>query len=155
MTPAARLAAAIEVFAAIEKERRPAADALKSWGLTHRYAGSGDRAAIAGLVYDALRRRASSAFVMGADTPRAIVLGMLRRERELDTEAIARLADGSKYAPEVLSGEEHARLDAADMSRAPPYVAGDYPEWLDPHLARSLRGSKSRGRGGACIARAA
>ena len=31
MTPAARLAAAIEVFAAIEKERRPAADALKSW----------------------------------------------------------------------------------------------------------------------------
>ncbi|MGB9065874.1 MAG: MFS transporter, partial [Pseudolabrys sp.] len=112
MTPAARLAAAIEVFAAIEKERRPAADALKSWGLTHRYAGSGDRGAIAGLVYDALRRRASSAFVMGADTPRAIVLGMLRRERELDTEAIARLADGSKYAPEVLSGEEHARLDA-------------------------------------------
>ena len=73
MTPAARLAAAIEVFAAIEKERRPAADALKAWGLTHRYAGSGDRAAIASLVYDALRRRASSAFVMGADTPRAIV----------------------------------------------------------------------------------
>lgn len=150
MTPAARLAAAIEVFAAIEKERRPAADALKSWGLTHRYAGSGDRAAIAGLVYDALRRRASSAFVMGADTPRAIVLGMLRRERELDTEAIARLADGSKYAPEVLSGEEHARLDAADMSRAPPYVAGDYPEWLDPHLARVF--GEARAEEGAALA---
>ena len=57
MTPAARLAAAIEVFAAIEKERRPADDALKAWGLTHRFAGSGDRAAIASLVYDALRRR--------------------------------------------------------------------------------------------------
>ncbi|MGA9052945.1 MAG: RsmB/NOP family class I SAM-dependent RNA methyltransferase [Pseudolabrys sp.] len=150
MTPAARLAAAIEVFAAIEKERRPAADALKSWGLTHRYAGSGDRAAIAGLVYDALRRRASSAFVMGADTARAIVLGMLRRERELDTEAIARLADGSKYAPEVLSGEEHARLDAADMSRAPPYVAGDYPEWLDPHLARVF--GEARAEEGAALA---
>ena len=39
MTPAARVAAAIEVVAAIEKERRPAADALKSWGLTHRFAG--------------------------------------------------------------------------------------------------------------------
>ncbi len=50
MTPAARLAAAIEVFASLESERRPAADALKSWGLAHRYAGSGDRAAIAGLV---------------------------------------------------------------------------------------------------------
>ena len=84
MTPAARLAAAIEVFDALEKERRPAADALKSWGLAHRFAGSGDRAAIAGLVYDALRRRASSAFLMGEDTPRAIVLGMLKRERGLD-----------------------------------------------------------------------
>jgi 16S rRNA (cytosine967-C5)-methyltransferase len=62
MTPAARLAAAIEVFAAIENERRPAADVLKAWGLTHRFAGSSDRAAIAGLVYDGLRRRASSAF---------------------------------------------------------------------------------------------
>ena len=69
MTPSARLAAAIEVFAALESERRPAADALKSWGLTHRFAGSGDRAAIAGLVYDALRRRASSAFIMGARYP--------------------------------------------------------------------------------------
>jgi hypothetical protein len=31
MTPGARLAAAIEVFAAIEHERRPAGDALKAW----------------------------------------------------------------------------------------------------------------------------
>src|SRR5262245_62015791 len=136
MTPAARLAAAIEVFAAIEKERRPAADALKSWGLTHRFAGSGDRAAIAGLVYDALRRRSSSAFIMGSDTPRAILLGMLKCERQLDTEAIAKLADGSRYAPEALTDEERKRLDHADISNAPANVAGDYPEWLDSHLAR-------------------
>ena len=37
---------------------------------------------------------------MGADTPRAILLGMLKRERGLDAEAIAKLADGSQYAPE-------------------------------------------------------
>jgi len=136
MTPAARLAAAIEVFAAIERERRPAADALKGWGLTHRFAGSGDRAAIAGLVYDALRRRSSSAFIMGSDTPRAILLGMLKRERRLDTQAIAKLADGSRYAPEALTDEERKRLGAADTSNAPAHVAGDYPEWLDGHLAR-------------------
>ena len=99
MTPAARLAAAIEIFGNLESERRPAADALKSWGLAHRFAGSGDRAAIAGLVYDALRRRASSAFLMGAETPRAILIGMLKRERGLDSDAIARLASGEKYAP--------------------------------------------------------
>jgi len=62
MTPAARLSAAIEVLSEIEARRRPGADALKDWGLSHRFAGSGDRAGIAGLVYDALRRRASSAW---------------------------------------------------------------------------------------------
>ena len=69
MTPAARVAAAIEVLADIETRRRPAADAMKDWGLAHRFAGSGDRAAISGLVYDALRRKASSAWIMGEATP--------------------------------------------------------------------------------------
>ena len=77
MTPGARLAAAIEVLADIDARRRPAADALKDWGLSHRFAGSGDRSAIAGLLYDAMRRRASSAWLMGEATPRAILLGML------------------------------------------------------------------------------
>ena len=76
MTPAARLSAAIEILDAIAAQRRPAADALKEWGLAHRFAGSGDRAAIAALVYDSLRVKASSAFIMGAETGRALVLGM-------------------------------------------------------------------------------
>jgi 16S rRNA (cytosine967-C5)-methyltransferase len=59
------LSAAVEVLAAIDEHPRPAGDALKAWGLAHRFAGSGDRAAIAGIVYDALRRRASSAWIMG------------------------------------------------------------------------------------------
>src|SRR5205809_4858002 len=136
MTPAARLSAAIEVFAEIEARRRPAADALKDWGLAHRFAGSGDRAAIAGLVYDALRRRASSAYVMGEATPRAMLVGMLRLERKLDIDTIPALADGARFAPAPLSDEERARLAAANLDGAPPWVAGDYPEWLDPHLAR-------------------
>ena len=41
MTPGARLSAAIEALADIEARRRPAADALKDWGLSHRFAGSG------------------------------------------------------------------------------------------------------------------
>ena len=88
MTPPARISAAIEVLADIEARRRPAADVLKDWGLSHRFAGSGDRAAIAGLVYDALRRKASSAFVTGETTARAVVLGMLTIERKLDLAAI-------------------------------------------------------------------
>ncbi len=150
MTPGARLAAAIEVLAAIEKERRPAADALKGWGLAHRYAGSGDRAAIAGLVYDALRRHSSSAWLMDADTPRAVVLGMLKRERGMAAEAIARLADGSKYSTEALSDDERTRLDTATLDNAPAHIAGDYPEWLDPHFARTF--GDSRAEEGAALA---
>ena len=135
MTPSARLSAAIEVFADVEARRRPAAQGLKDWGLAHRFAGSGDRAAIAGLVYDALRRKASSAWIMGADTPRAVLLGMLARERALDVTAIAKLSDGARFAPEPLSDDEYARLRAVSLDGAPEHVLGDYPEWLDAHLA--------------------
>jgi 16S rRNA (cytosine967-C5)-methyltransferase len=138
MTPSARLSAAIEAFADIEARRRPAAQALKDWGLAHRFAGSGDRAAIAGLVYDALRRKASSAWIMGADTPRAILLGMLARERGLDSEAIARLCDGARFAPQPLSDDEHARLRAASLDGAPAHVLGDHPEWLGPQFAATF-----------------
>jgi 16S rRNA (cytosine967-C5)-methyltransferase len=150
MTPGARLAAAIEVLADIAERRRPAADTLKDWGLSHRFAGSGDRAAIAGLVYDALRRRASSAWLMGEDTPRAVALGMLARERGLNVEAIARLADGSRYAPQMLTDKERDRLTAADLSGAPLHVRGDYPEWLDAHFARVF--GEERAEEGAALA---
>ena len=153
MTPGARIAAAIEVIADIEARRRPAADALKDWGLAHRFAGSGDRAGIAGLTYDTLRRRASSAHMMGDDGPRATVLGMLRLERGLDTTAIARLADGAGHAPAPLDDAERARLDGADLAGAPPWVVGDYPEWLDPYLDRAF--GDERAEEGAALARRA
>ena len=138
MTPAARLSAAIEVLGDIDARRRPAADALKDWGLSHRFAGSGDRAAIAGLVYDSLRRRASAAWIIGEETPRAILLGMLRLERGLDLEAIAALCSGARFAPAPLSDTERSRLGAANLADAPPWIAGDYPEWLDPQFARAF-----------------
>ncbi|MBZ0147362.1 MAG: MFS transporter, partial [Pseudorhodoplanes sp.] len=103
MTPSARISAAIEVLSDIETARRPAADALKEWGLKRRFAGSSDRAAIAGLVYDALRRKGSSAFIMEEATPRAMLLGMLALERGHDMETIEKLFDGSRFAPEPLT----------------------------------------------------
>jgi 16S rRNA (cytosine967-C5)-methyltransferase len=153
MTPSARLSAAIEVVADLDARRRPAADALKDWGLAHRFAGSGDRAAIAGLVYDTLRRRASAAYIMGDDTPRARVLGMLRLERGLDLAAVAALAGGGRFAPGALSEGEAEALGACTLADAPPHVAGDYPEWLDPHLARVF--GADRAEEGAALARRA
>lgn len=153
MTPAARLSAAIDVLGDIETRRRPAPDALKDWGLSHRFAGSSDRAAIAGLVYDALRRRASAGFVMGEATPRAVALGMLRLERGLDPDAIARLADGARYAPAPLTTAERHALEANSLADAPAHVRGDYPEWLDPSLARVF--ADERAEEGAALARRA
>src|SRR5882672_6519375 len=135
MTPAARLSAAIELIDTIEAQRSPAAGALKEWGTSHRFAGSGDRAAIAGLVWDVLRRRASSAYLMNADTPRARLLGMLKLERGMDAEAIAALCDGGRFAPAPLEEAERAALTSRSLDGAPAHVAGDYPEWLDAHLA--------------------
>src|SRR5215472_2149839 len=134
MTPGARLAAAIDVLADIEARRRPAADALKDWGLSHRFAGSGDRAAIAGLVYDALRRKASAAFLMDDASARANIIGMLHLQRGLDTAAIEALFDGSRFAPEPLTDAEMRALAENALAQAPAHVQGDYPEWLDPYF---------------------
>jgi 16S rRNA (cytosine967-C5)-methyltransferase len=136
MTPAARLSAAIELIDTIDTQRVPAAKALKEWGTAHRYAGSGDRAAISGLLWDVLRRRASSAWIMDADTPRARTLGMLKLERGLDVETIAALCDGARFAPEPLSEGERAALTTRSLENAPSHIAGDYPEWLDGALAQ-------------------
>jgi 16S rRNA (cytosine967-C5)-methyltransferase len=135
MTPAARLSAAIELIQTIDTERVPAAKALKEWGTAHRFAGSGDRAAISGLIWDVLRRRASSAWLMDADTPRARLLGMLKLERGMDADAIAALCDGARFAPEPLSEAERSALTARSLEAAPAHIAGDYPEWLDGYLA--------------------
>lgn len=135
MTPAARISAAIEVLADLAtQQRRSAAEALKAWGQTHRFAGSGDRAAIAGLVYDTLRRRASAAGLMGSDEPRALVLGMLKVMRGLDGPQIAALADGSRFAPAALTAEERTRLESGSLEDSAPFVKGDYPQWLHASL---------------------
>jgi 16S rRNA (cytosine967-C5)-methyltransferase len=138
MTPAARLSAAIELIETIDAQRIPAAKALKEWGTAHRYAGSGDRAAISGLIWDVLRRRASSAWIMEEDSPRARTLGMLKLERGMDVDDIAALCDGGRFAPEPLSERERAALATRSLIDAPAHIAGDYPEWLDPYLAQAF-----------------
>jgi 16S rRNA (cytosine967-C5)-methyltransferase len=153
MTPAARLSAAIEVFADIETRRRPAGDTLKDWGLSHRFAGSGDRAAIAGLVYDALRRKSSSAWLMGDASPRAVLVGMLRRERGLDLAAIEALCTGARYAVAPLTDAEKAALSSDALADAPAPVQGDYPDWLDAQLERVF-GDERAAEGAALSSRA-
>jgi 16S rRNA (cytosine967-C5)-methyltransferase len=137
MRPGARLKAATEVLQEILAHHRPAATALSDWGRTHRFAGSGDRAAIGNTVYDVLRRKASAAYRMHSDTPRALVLGTLR-EIGMGVDALAQLCGGDPHELQPLTVEELAQLSSALAEPIPDHIAGNFPEWLTPSLRRTF-----------------
>ncbi len=136
MRPAARLAAAIEVLEAWQISNASLDHTLTAWGRAHRFAGSKDRAAISDRVYAVLRRRAECAWVTGADTPRGWVLGSLMLDDDLDAAAIEALFASAPHAPAPLSDDERAALGR--KAQSPPWIAGNYPEWLHDELARGL-----------------
>jgi 16S rRNA (cytosine967-C5)-methyltransferase len=133
-----RLAAAIEVLEDMERRHRPAADALKDWGLSHRFAGSADRSAIGNIVYDALRRRRSAGWLLGADTPRAQVFGAQLLDSGATAEGINAALVGDRFAPAPLDAGELASIAARDLSAAPPAIRADCPDWCEPLLAASF-----------------
>lgn len=136
MRTGGRLRAAIEVLADIEARRRPVADALKDWGLSHRFAGSGDRAVIGNIVYDCLRWRASSAWMMADETPRALVLATVGRRWSRGAAGLAAAVADDAHAPPPLTEDEARRIDTADLAQAPAHVRADIPEWLAPRFER-------------------
>jgi 16S rRNA (cytosine967-C5)-methyltransferase len=135
-----RLAAAIEVLDDIDRRHRPAADALKDWGLSHRFAGAGDRAAIGNLVYDALRRRRSAAWLFDADTSRARVFGALLLEWGETPETINAALEGDRFAPPAPDDAEIALATSRDLAEAPPEVRADCPDWCVPQLEQAFGG---------------
>ncbi len=138
MRPGARQQAAIEILTSLETERRPAADAVKAWMLTHRFAGSKDRAEIGDLVFGALRWKQSSAWRMGADTPRAWVWGALRWGFGQSAEWIAQSGVDDPHAPPPMTDAERAALEGATLDGAPAHVRGDFPEWLGESFSRAF-----------------
>jgi 16S rRNA (cytosine967-C5)-methyltransferase len=134
MRLAGRLAAAIEVLADLETRHRPASEALKDWGLSHRFAGSGDRAAIGNLVYDALRKRSSIAWRMGGETPWHLALGAAIFEWGEKPESLNAAFAGDRYAPSPLPEP----FVAADLADASDHVRADIPAWLGPHFAAAF-----------------
>lgn len=126
MTPPARLAAAIALLDQI-LAGAPVEKALTTWGRANRFAGSGDRAAIRDLVYDALRCRRSFAALGGGEDGRGLILGGLR---------------AAGVAPEALfTGEGHAPapLGPRDTGCAPEGDARfDLPDWLMAAFRDSL-----------------
>lgn len=153
MKPGARLAAAVEVLTDALERHRPAADALSDWGKSHRFAGSGDRAAIGNIVYDALRRRLSIAARMDSDAPRALVIGAAGVAFAMTPGEIAASADGTPHALPPLSSQELPALSRELPVDTQAYIRGDYPEWLAPSFERAF-GDRATAEGEALARRA-
>lgn len=125
-----RLEGAISVLAEIDQRKRPVADALKDWGLAHRFAGSGDRAAIGNIVYDALRMRLSHAFLMDDDSALAAAYAVMFRQWGFTPETLAAELADDKFAPPALPDASLAAFVSRSLSSAPSHVQGDIPEWV-------------------------
>ena len=152
MKPGARAQAAIEVLQDLARSRRPAKLCLKDWGRSARYAGAGDRAHVSGLVLDALRHRASLAFAMQDDNPRALVLGALGRIWGMGADEMDALFAADGHAPEGFKISEKQGL-ARDLSDAPEWVRADVPEVFWPSFQRAF-GDNASVEGAAFAARA-
>ncbi|MBN9070496.1 MAG: RsmB/NOP family class I SAM-dependent RNA methyltransferase [Rhizobiales bacterium] len=147
-----RLAAAIEVLDDIERRRRPVADALKDWGLSHRFAGAGDRAAIGNIVYDALRRKRSAAWLLDAETPRALGIGAVLLGGAVDAPGLNAQLRDDRFAPPPLGEAELAALAERAGLDAPDTVRADCPDWCAPLLEEAF-GAEWIGEAAALAAR--
>jgi len=131
VTPGARVAAAIEVIDTWTASDEGLDRVLTGWGRTHRFAGSGDRRAIADLVYDCVRRMRSAAWVAGRpDCGQARVL--LAGSLALDGTDAATRFTGEGHAPAALAPGEIA---PTPLDAAPDAVRLDLPDWAMAHLA--------------------
>ncbi len=154
MTPAGRLAAAIDVLDQIDTRHRTARDALKAWGEQSRFAGAKDRAWVSGLVLDVLRRRRSLEWMMGQQGPRAAALAALRFAWGWSVDEVTAAAAGAPHGPGPLTDDEAAGLaEPRSLDEAPAAIRGDYPDWLDPCLERAF--GEARADEGAELARRA
>lgn len=129
MTPAARVAAAIEILDMVG-DGTPAEQVLTRWGRANRFAGSKDRAAIRDYVFDVLRQKRSAAWLGGAGTGRGLMIGLLRAQG-VDPET---LFTGEGHAPQPLMEYEVTAPEGA----VPADDAMNLPDWLAESFRNSL-----------------
>lgn len=138
MTPAARLATAIDLLADVMDTPRPADAITSAFFRNRRYIGAKDRADIAGQVYRVLRHWARLHWWLERGNhmpdPRALILADCILAQGRDADAVAGLFNGSKFGPPPLSDRERrlARtLDShtLDHPSQPDEVRAEVPDW--------------------------
>ena len=144
MTPAARLAASIELMAEIADHlRRPADAVANDFFRARRFIGSGDRRAVSDRVWRVLRAQRRIAWWLerggGAGTPRLLVAGSLLLEG-WTLGGVAQSYSGGQYGPAPLLQPETAALRALEGHTLnhpdmPGGVRLEMPDWIVPLMA--------------------
>ncbi|WP_455477255.1 RsmB/NOP family class I SAM-dependent RNA methyltransferase [Bartonella sp. B41] len=129
-----RLQAAVDVLKEIETRHRPASEALKDWGESHRFAGASDRAMIGTIVYDVLRKRYSLPWRMDSDDLRDIVFGVLLDDEKMTIEQIDCQLREDRFAPQLLGIKQRRSWQERQLIDAPDHIRGDVPQWCQDHL---------------------
>ena len=143
MTPAARIAAAIDLLEAVEDSpRRPADAVANDFFRARRYIGSGDRRAVSDRVWRVLRSRRRLAWwleqAQAPPTARLLVAQSLLVEG-WTLAAVSQAYSGGRFAPEVLRRAEYTALGKGEghtlrHPSMPDAVALEIPDWILPRL---------------------
>lgn len=143
MTPAARIAAAIDLLSAVEAATTRPADAVANdYFRTRRFIGAGDRRAVSERAWGVLRARRRLAWWLaraGAPpTPRLLVAASLLCEG-WSAQGLGQAFSGGRFAAERLDAEEQASLGeligrTLDHPAMPAAVRLELPDWILPKL---------------------
>ena len=143
MTPAARIAAAIDLLSAVEAATTRPADAVANdYFRTRRFIGAGDRRAVSDRAWGVLRARRRLAWWLaraGAPpTPRLVVAASLLCEG-WSAQGLGQAFSGGRFAAERLDAEEQASLGeligrTLDHPAMPAAVRLELPDWILPKL---------------------
>ena len=143
MTPAARLAASIELLTEIgDHPRRPADAVANDFFRARRFIGSGDRRAVSDRAWRVLRQRRRLGWWLDragtAPTPRMLVAASLVLEG-WTAAGVAQSYSGGQYGPAPLLQPETAAARALDGHTLlhpdmPDAVVAEVPDWVLPHL---------------------
>ena len=128
MTPAAHIAAAIEILDLILAGAN-VETSLTKWGRSNRFAGSGDRNAIRDIVYDALRQKNSLTRRSKKISGRSWIIALLQKS-EVDLDEYFGV---SRYSPPKIKKWE---LDLLPIEN--DWDLYDIPDWLWPKWKATL-----------------
>jgi 16S rRNA (cytosine967-C5)-methyltransferase len=142
LTPAARIAAAIDLLEVIEgAPKRPADAVANDFFRSRRYIGSGDRRAVSERVWSVLRARRRIGWWLGeaGQSARLLVAASLLLEGWAKA-GVAQAFSGGQFAPMPLSGAENGVLSriaghTLEHPTMPDSVRLEVPDWLLPRLA--------------------